>query len=95
MLELLYGGVILARPCRDYKEDGAVWGWTRAPPVSQRSAAGDEAAPQKLKSRASQQQRALKAFMCTCCRQVSFWVVAGLYSTACTYAAAWARHSLV
>ena len=76
------GRGILAVLCRDYKEDGATWGWTRAPPASQRSAAGDEAAPQKLKSRASQQQRALKAFMCTCCRQVLLWSSARTSKTA-------------
>ena len=38
--------------------------------MSQRSAAGDESAPKKLKARASQQEKALKAFLCGCCKQV-------------------------
>ncbi|KAL0024465.1 hypothetical protein WJX77_007093 [Trebouxia sp. C0004] len=57
------------QPWWDWSADKKEWGWARPPPVSQKSG-GEPDTPKKLRKKASEQERALREFMCKLCSGV-------------------------
>ncbi|KAA6428294.1 MAG: E3 ubiquitin- ligase ORTHRUS 2-like [Trebouxia sp. A1-2] len=57
------------QPWWDWNADKKEWGWARPPPVSQKSG-GEPDTPKKLRKKASEQERALREFMCKLCSGV-------------------------
>ncbi|KAL3132357.1 hypothetical protein ABBQ32_008933 [Trebouxia sp. C0010 RCD-2024] len=54
------------QPWWDWDAEKKEWGWARPPPVSQKSG-GDPDTPKKLRKKATEQERALREFMCKLC----------------------------
>lgn len=68
------------KPCRDYKADAKQWGWSRAPPVSQKQG-GEPDTPKKLRKKVKQVCTCLPASQkCMHCRSMP--IVVKLRSTA-------------
>ncbi|KFM29258.1 E3 ubiquitin-protein ligase ORTHRUS 2 [Auxenochlorella protothecoides] len=57
------------KPWWGWLEDKQEWGWTRAAPVSQQRAGGEEGGSKTVRKRLSEQERALREFACGICKK--------------------------
>lgn len=58
------------KPWWDYDAEKKQWGWTRAPPVSQKQGGTGTSEGKPLRRKASEHEKALKEFKCKLCHEV-------------------------